>query len=193
MNSREKIIAAVLKNQPPGHALPDLSIAPTIYASLTEQFKSTVVRIGGAVMEVNTWQEIAAYLEENHQGRIVNTIHDLHPFISEENLPGEPHLLENVQVAVMKGHFGIAENGAVWVTDEMMGDRVLPFITENLALVIRRNDIAPTLHEAYSRISSSQYHFGTFIAGPSKTADIEQSLVIGAHGPKSMIVFLLKE
>ena len=72
-----------------------------------------------------------------------------------------------------------------------MGDRSTPFISQHLAVVIDKNDIVPTLHEAYDRINSLSYDFGIFIAGPSKTADIEQSLVLGAHGPKSMTVFLL--
>jgi L-lactate dehydrogenase complex protein LldG len=47
------------------------------------------------------------------------------------------------------------------------------------------------MHDAYKRIGLAPYTYGAFIAGPSKTADIEQSLVLGAHGPKSMTVFIL--
>jgi L-lactate dehydrogenase complex protein LldG len=84
----------------------------------------------------------------------------------------------------------VAENGAVWVTEELMGDRALPFICEHLVLVIERPAIYPTLHEAYAQIGNADYNFATFVAGPSKTADIEQSLVLGAHGPKSLTLFL---
>ena len=47
------------------------------------------------------------------------------------------------------------------------------------------------MHHAYDRIAQAEYPFGLFLAGPSKTADIEQSLVLGAHGSRSMTVFLL--
>jgi L-lactate dehydrogenase complex protein LldG len=103
----------------------------------------------------------------------------------------DPHLLENVELSVLRGHFAVAENGAVWITADNMGDRALPFICEHIALVIERTNIVATMRHAYERIGLSPYDFGTFIAGPSKTADIEQSLVLGAHGPKSLTLFVV--
>ncbi len=100
-------------------------------------------------------------------------------------------MLENVSVAILAGHFAVAENGAVWITEEKMGDRVLPFICEHLVLVVDASAVHESMQDAYELLDSSDHSFGTFIAGPSKTADIEQSLVLGAHGPKTLTVFLL--
>jgi L-lactate dehydrogenase complex protein LldG len=58
-------------------------------------------------------------------------------------------------------------------------------------VVLNKKDLLSNMHQAYDRIADAGYDFAAFIAGPSKTADIEQSLVLGAHGPKSMIIFLL--
>jgi L-lactate dehydrogenase complex protein LldG len=121
--------------------------------------------------------------------RIVSTIPET-PWHSAW-VTGDPHGFADVELAILKGHFGVAENGAVWLTDPMMGDRAVPFIVQHLALVIDRGEIVPTMTDAYEKLSSSQYDFGVFIAGPSKTADIEQSLVFGAHGPKSLTIYLI--
>lgn len=192
MDSREKILSQVRKNQPGVAMLPDLNFSSSP-DNLAEKFSTVLVNIGGAVLEVNGWDELYASLVNNFTNkRIVTTIPELNGRIGTVDFRQDPHLLENVALAVLPGKFAVAENGAVWITDEMMGDRALPFICENLALVIRKQDILPTLNEAYQQIGMSSYNLGTFIAGPSKTADIEQSLVLGAHGAKSLVVYLMK-
>ena len=105
----------------------------------------------------------------------------------------DPHSLENVELCILEAQFGVAENGALWLTEAQMGQRVAPFITQNLAVVVKKSDMVPTMHHAYDRIAQAEYPFGLFLAGPSKTADIEQSLVLGAHGSRSMTVFLMSE
>jgi L-lactate dehydrogenase complex protein LldG len=92
---------------------------------------------------------------------------------------------------VTASSLGVAENGSVWIKDEQFLSRVLPFITQQLAVVIKKENIVATMHDAYDVIANTEYGYAAFIAGPSKTADIEQSLVLGAHGSKTMTVFIL--
>lgn len=159
---------------------------------LTTRFETTLTGIGGKVVRVFSWHEIIDYIHGTFAAshRIISAVPAL-------DLPAavtsaDPHSFEDVDLIVLEPHFGVAENGAAWLTDSRMPDRALPFIAQHIALVLRVEDLVPTLQEAYARIGSEQYELGTFIAGPSKTADIEQSLVLGAHGPKSMTVFLLQ-
>jgi L-lactate dehydrogenase complex protein LldG len=103
----------------------------------------------------------------------------------------DPHKLQDIDYAVLPGQFAVAENAAVWVTDEGMPHRAIYFIAQHVALVVPAAHVVHNMHEAYQRIGALRAGFGCFISGPSKTADIEQSLVIGAHGARSLTVFLL--
>jgi L-lactate dehydrogenase complex protein LldG len=104
----------------------------------------------------------------------------------------EPHSFEDVELSIIEARLAVAENGAVWLTEEVMGHRIIPYISQHLAVVVDESLIVSTMHEAYAKIADEAYGFGGFIGGPSKTADIEQALVLGAHGPLSMIVYLIK-
>ena len=85
----------------------------------------------------------------------------------------------------------MAENGSVWVTDEVLRQRAVYFAVQHLALIVSKQDMVSNMHQAYEKIQFRKPYFGMFLAGPSKTADIEQSLVIGAHGARSLTVFLV--
>lgn len=191
-NSRAEILAKVLKSQP------DLQPLPADLKTVFEDpdpvafFKTVLTNIGGAAVEVIDYQDIQNYINENFGGqRVISTLAELAP-ISEQGWENQdPHSYENVDLAVISAHFGVAENAALWITEDLMQQRAVPFICQQLAVVVKRNTIVNTMHDAYSNIGDAVYGFGTFIAGPSKTADIEQSLVLGAHGPKGMTVFLL--
>jgi L-lactate dehydrogenase complex protein LldG len=192
--SRDEILEAVAQNQPAFIELPDTTHFKGSTPNPADKFAETLTAIGGKVVPVKTVEDIKNYilLNMDHGGRNITTVPLLadvmeHIYRKDSN----PHTLQDVDNAVIEAHFGVAENGAVWVTDDMLMLRVLPFICQHLAVIVSANDIVPTMHEAYDRIGSTNYDFGTFIAGPSKTADIEQSLVLGAHGPRSMTIFLM--
>ncbi|MGC4104364.1 LutC/YkgG family protein [Ferruginibacter sp.] len=193
MSSREKILAAVKNNQPALQQLPVLEdLTPVQYQDKFEQFTNVLKTIGGNVVVMNSMDGIAYYVKNNFGStHIVTTINEL-PGIQQLDNTLDPHFLENIELAVIKVLLGVAENGAVWVTDAAIKIRALPFICQHLAVVLNKKDIVHNMHEAYENIGNNGYDFGVFIAGPSKTADIEQSLVLGAHGPKTMTVFVIE-
>ncbi len=192
MSSRDKILDAVKKNQPKALPLPLFTSVDHSVSDPLQRFIRTLGSIGGTAIETHSWEDIEFHLNERFlkEVRWVNMVPELGNIKGAPN-GADPHLLENVKLAILKGHFGVTENGAVWVTDDQMGDRALPFICEHLAVIVQSDSLVNTMHDAYEKIGQAEYNFGTFIAGPSKTADIEQSLVLGAHGPKTMTVFLL--
>lgn len=195
MDSRDKILQTLkagMKSTPVSPAASMLASHTATPEDLTARFETTLTGIGGTVVRVFSWHEIVAYIQGtfNTTHRIISAVPALD--LPAAVTPADPHSFEDVDLIVLEPHFGVAENGAAWLTDNRMPDRALPFIAQNIALVLRVEDLVPTMQEAYARIGSEHYELGTFIAGPSKTADIEQSLVLGAHGPKSMTVFLLQ-
>lgn len=194
MASREDILKAVKHNQPELLPLPSLlHFLDVEEQELVTQFTTIVESIGAKVYQVNNYQEIIEQIKKDYKTdevRIVATEEQYSeiakPFTGLDN-----HELADVELMILPAHFAVAENGACWVNDELFKERVLPFIPQHLALVVKKENFLATMHHAYQKIGDKSYGFGTFIAGPSKTADIEQSLVLGAHGPRSLNVFVM--
>lgn len=195
MTSRERILAAVKQNQPPLSMLPDVTMFGVIEADLAAKYIETFTGIGGQVITISQLDEIKRILPQyfDTTKRIVTTLAELDDTaeLISENV--DPHSFEDVEVAIIKAELAVAENGAVWLTEDVMGQRIIPYICQHLAVVVAEGSLVSTMHDAYAKISSEDYGFGGFIGGPSKTADIEQALVLGAHGPLSMTIFLIKE
>jgi len=194
MSSKAEILNKIKQSQPNLAAdLPTLNVLGSEQFDVLEMYKTVLRNIGGNPIEVADYNEVLTYIKNNYplEKRIITTL----PELSEIAVLGwtndNPHSLKDVELTIIKAHFGVAENSALWVTDDILGQRVTPFITQYLAIIVNKKDLIPTMHQAYDRIGNQEYGFGTFIAGPSKTADIEQSLVLGAHGARGLVVFLM--
>jgi L-lactate dehydrogenase complex protein LldG len=195
MGSREEILTAIRSRQPAAKELPSLEREWITYPNRLQQFAGMLESIGGRCVAVANVDEINAALQELPVCRDAKQRISLIAGVGSSNvdLPSitDPHDLEAVDFAIVPGQLAVAENGAVWVTDRDLPLRALFFIVQHLSVVIRSDQIVNNMHEAYDCLEIGQREFGAFIAGPSKTADIEQSLVIGAHGPRSMTVFCI--
>ncbi|HYG17798.1 MAG TPA: LUD domain-containing protein [Ohtaekwangia sp.] len=190
MSARDIMLKAVAGNQPDLTPLPDEGSLELTDGDHVSAFIALLEGIGGQVIRVNSYAEIEHYIRSTFTGedRVVTTCPQL-TFYRDE-APGKPHALFDVDLAVLESDLAVAENGAVWIAN--LSERVTPFICQHLAVIVAPSAIVADLHHAYDKIASMDYDFGVFIAGPSKTADIEQSLVLGAHGPKTMTVFLFQ-
>ena len=193
MTTREKILEAVLKNQPESTALPDTSMFKGAGNDLVQNYMDIFKTIGGSCFLANTIDSVKTLINEKFDlsKRIVTTLSELSDRFELISGTVDPHSYNDIEVAIIKAHFSVAENGAVWLTEEVMGQRIIPYICQHLAVIVYAESIVPTLHEAYEKIGTGDYGFGGFIGGPSKTADIEQALVLGAHGPLTMTVFII--
>jgi L-lactate dehydrogenase complex protein LldG len=193
MSSRENILAKIKQNQPDFKPLTVDFKFESVFENLYEKFTETLSFVGGKAIEVADYEEIIADVREHYQGvsNIATTIPELSALADFSLNVSDPHELELLNLAIIEGDFGVAENAAIWVSEKQLPHRVLPMITQYLAIVIHKKDLLTNMHRAYERVHVNETGFGTFISGPSKTADIEQSLVIGAHGARGLTVYVL--
>lgn len=190
MSSKQHILDAIGQNKPAEIYLPELLFFPSA-DNLIEKYTQSVTLNGGTAIEVDTYEDINIFVTENFlKGvEVVSTINEI---VGNRDIQSvlDPHDLEKVEVAVVKGEVGVAENAAIWIPEKNLPHRVLPFIAQHLIIVLEKDQLVANMHEAYRKIKVAEDGYGVFIAGPSKTADIEQSLVIGAHGARSLTVFI---
>lgn len=195
MSSRASILEKIKQNQPSVVSeLPSLTFLGLDTFDILEKYKTVLRSIGGDFVEVSNYEGIIEFVKNNYdtQKRMISTIAELSEIATTDWFNDDPHSLEDVELALVKAHFGVAENSALWVTDAILGQRVTTFIPQFLSIILNKKDVVATMHQAYDRIGNQEYGFGTFIAGPSKTADIEQSLVLGAHGARGLMVFIME-
>lgn len=186
MSSREDILNSIRGIQREPKPLPDVPDF-RMNSDLVKQFTVSLTGNKAEVMDASAFE---SWIKTCGMNRIFSSVSG-YKRLSTVTLPEDPHELENLQLAILEGQFGVAENGAIWLEDAQLPHRAMPFITEHLVLVLSKENLVENMHQAYEKIGAAHSGFGLFIAGPSKTADIEQSLVIGAHGAKSLRVVLV--
>jgi L-lactate dehydrogenase complex protein LldG len=196
VSSREHVLSAVRRAAAPDVPRPPAFSGWQNFEEPVAQFSRMLTDVGGTLVRViseDALRDSVASLEVVATAqKVASLVPEAHPGTVHLAGVADPHQLASVEVAVLRGAFGVAENGAVWVPGAALGARrALLFICQHLVLVVDPAEVVPTLHEAYARLRFEGPGFGCFVAGPSKTADIEQALVIGAHGARSATVFLV--
>ncbi|MDO5968929.1 LUD domain-containing protein [Flavivirga aquimarina] len=194
MSSRDSILKAVKNNKPELLPLPEIDL--DVFnedINLLETFIKSVELVGGRAKVLNSISDLDNEIKALYPNakQIVSSVKESDFGTVSISKDTDPHSLETIDLAIIQGEFGVAENGAVWISENDFSIRVLPFITNDLILVISKDAICLHLHDAYKLISKRERTFGLFVAGPSKTADIEQCLVIGAHGAVSLTVMVV--
>ncbi len=190
------MLASIRANQPDLMPLPNTFQFGVNYPDLLTTFAEILTGIGGQVIEVADYEAIADHVRAYYgvTDNWATTLPEL-AHLADVDLTTitDPHDLARLNLAIIGGELGVAENGAIWVDERHLPHRALPMITQYLAIVIRQSTLVATMHDAYDRLTVNATGFGTFVAGPSKTADIEQSLVIGAHGARGLTVYVLTD
>ena len=194
MSAREAILAALraasarVVPRPPD---PE----PTRFDDRVGTFLESVKAVGGAAARVPDVTALDAAIRALPVWAAARRTVSLVPGAGASTLDlsaiADPHDLEGLEVAVVPGELGVAENGAVWIPGTSLPHRAVFVIAEHLVLTVQARDLVSNMQEAYARNSLQRPGYGVFVSGPSKTADIEQALVIGAHGARSCTVYVV--
>ena len=205
MSSKEEILKKYRANIKQQFDMPDLSdIEAITYPEPLVQFVKMSEMVGGQVIEVDPGRDINTLIKELYPDakEIASNLPEVTIATRNPDTVGRARDLNGTDVGIIRGMFGVAENGCIWIPQQMK-EKAVCFISENLVILLPKSQIVNNMHEAYRRLSLhtpksgldlfDQYGYGTFISGPSKTADIAQVLVMGAQAARSVTVLLMPE
>ena len=189
--NKEELLGKLRRNTIHQFDMPETAIDGIKYENTIEQFIEMSHKVGSEVIEAKAGEDLnelirKAYPEAQVLASNVKGIKvDLNP-----DMVSEAQDLNGTDVGIVEGDIAVAENGCVWVP-QTMKERVVCFVSENLVILVHRDKIVNNMHEAYRRIHMTEYGYGCFISGPSKTADIEQALVMGAQAARGVTVIIV--
>lgn len=194
MSARDAILTAVRSNLPqPPVAIPDV---PRFAGGgkLLETFRSQLELMGGRSFEVPS----AAAIQEKvtslfPAAKVVCSTAPEIPGTKRIETIRDPHELADVDVGVIRSPLGVAEAGAIWVTQAELVVNALGVLSQHLIVLLDPAAIVETMHDAYARLDLAASPYGVFMAGPSATGDIEGVIVHGAQGARSLTVLLCPE
>lgn len=189
---KEELFKKLRANTREQYDMPDMNVDGIKYPDTYRQFVEMSKTVGGKVVEAGKDDDLNAIIKNQYPEAKVFASNLPYITIAQKNpdTVAEAKDLDGTDVGIIEGKIGVAENGCIWIP-QTMKEKAVCFISEYLVIIIDRDNIVDNMHEAYKRISfDPQYQFGTFISGPSKTADIEQALVMGAQAARGVTVIV---
>ena len=193
MSRKEEILGRIRAGIKERIEMPSLGdLQATVYADPLAAFIAGSKAAGSKVVEIGPGADINKVIRELFPGAavIASNLPEITIATVNPDTVGSVQSLNGTDVGIIRGELGVAENGCIWIP-QAMKERAVCFISENLVILLKKERIVSNMHEAYRRVDPGQYGYGTFISGPSKTADIAQTLVMGAQAARSVTVLLL--
>ena len=200
MTAKNEILRRLRSVKAPSAELPEHAGDWIQYDDIDSQFATMAAVVGGVCHQVDSAEAAHRILNQlpfveqagglqSPDLKVVCAVPDFGVAGVDLDAIEDPHQLADIDLAIVSGDFGVAENGAIWITDTSVRHRVIFFLPQHVAVVLQPGALVHNMHEAYDRLEMPKAgEFGMFLSGPSKTADIEQSLVIGAHGARSLTI-----
>ena len=191
MNSKEIILNNIKRNTATRYDMPEFRLNGIQYTDKTAQFSAVLKSVGGSAYLLKEGENVDEVIKTLYPKVkvIASNCTDVSCATLNPDETDDAHKLVGIDLAVVNGELGVAENACVWIPQNVV-HKALYFIAEEMVILLDKEKLLNNMHEAYEQISFSDRGFGLFISGPSKTADIEQALVIGAQSVKGLTVIL---
>ena len=191
MNSKEIILNNIKRNTTTQYDMPEFILNGIQYTDKTAQFSAVLKSVGGSAYLLKEGENVDEVIKTLYPKVkvIASNCTDVSCATLNPDETDDAHKLVGIDLAVVNGELGVAENACVWIPQNVV-HKALYFIAEEMVILLDKEKLVNNMHEAYEQIRFSDRGFGLFISGPSKTADIEQALVIGAQSVKGLTVIL---
>lgn len=188
---KEELLNKLRRNVVRQFDMPSKPVDGIVYSDVTNQFVEMSKTVGAKVLEVKSSDDLNSVIREAYPNAKIfaSSINGIEADLNPDTIASAADL-NGTDVGIIQGELGVAENGCVWIP-QTMKERAVCFISEELVILLDKDNIVSNMHEAYKRIQMSHYGYGVFISGPSKTADIEQALVMGAQAARGVTVILV--
>ena len=191
MSSKNEILARIRQNTGTRYEMPKIDLDPITYNDKIQSFSEILSQAGGKAIVLRDGENVNEIIQREFPDakRIASNLKEITCATYNPDTLDDPKELNGTDVAVVEGKFGVVENAAVWLPKQVR-HKGLYFISNAMVILLDKTQLVNNMHEAYARNEKDEYDYGVFMSGPSKTADIEQALVFGAHGPIQVTVIL---
>ena len=189
MATREAFLAKVREAQPAARPRPDVPLFASAGGDLRARFTTALQAMGGTCVEASAAGDVLALIRERFGD--VASVASATP-----EVPGtrvitaetEPASLQDIEVGVVRGRFGVAETGSVWFSEREYVVNSLGYIVQHLVVLLDPAELLDGLQDVYRRDDFRDARYAALVTGPSATADIEGVLIRGAQGVRSLTV-----
>jgi len=217
MNSRDTILQR-LRNRSGGElSAPDCDFAvlqrpSSSVAERVNQFQKIIESVHGEVHRCTRESWIAQLVDilssRSARSLLIPAAHQIGRALRDsgrEDLPElliydepieswQPHLFNEVDASITSTRGGIAETGSLILWPTPNEPRLMSLVPPIHIAVLEASELYTTFHEAMhaQNWASGMPTNALLVSGPSKTADIEQTLAYGVHGPKELIILVIE-
>ena len=194
MSVRETTLARIRQNRPAGdYPLPEVPLfAPLVGDDHVAEFGERLKRMGGRIAAPVPGEDpFAAVRERLDTATVIASAVTEIAGNRDLGAVARPQDLADVDVAIVRAVFGVAETGSMLFTQDELRVNAVAYLAQHLVVLLDPVDILVNIQAAYRRPDFGRAAYAVLHTGPSATADIEGVLIHGAQGVRSLTVILL--